>query len=200
MTTTASRELRKYPSFAFSFNVKMPDGSLHLIAVPTKTRRATKSVYLILTADHVRRAIALGGVGDTTKCTMAVCAFAHRNAFPHPVNGHIEWTLRRAYVAEKLDKHGLPATSVAYDHHESIVIAGKRTSIARLNDSAGGQKRLLAWLEANGPMTVTLRPPPAKQPPRNRVHTPRTTPRVASPRRGAARRYADGLQLGYVPA
>jgi len=189
MTTTASRTKRKYPSFSFSMHMKRPDGSIQPITVPTVTRPAKKAVTLTLTAEHVQKAIDLRGVGTTTECAMALCSFAHRDSFPHVVNGHIEWTLRRAYVVEKL-KGGLPATSVAYDHHESIVLDGKRTSIARLNDSYGGQRRLLAWLKANGPLDVTLRPPPAHQPPRNRVHVKRTGPVKPRGPNGAHGRYA----------
>jgi len=117
----------------------MPNGKIATIwahVIPAKS-----DVYLPLRADHVRKSIELGGVGNTQTCAMAVCAARESHCFPHPVEGTIDWFYSRAYVVSAVDKNGLPSKCYEYRHNDKV---------AQLNDTKGGQKRLLADLEANG--------------------------------------------------
>ena len=144
---------RRYPRHNFSFKLRLPDGETKILSIPTPVIRARKAVALELTAEHVRESMRLKGVGDNTKCTMAVCARAHKEAFPHPVDGFIEWNFRTAYVVSKTSPvTGMPVQCVVYEHNNNV---------AQLNDTKHGQQKLLADLEANGPRLISLRPPPA---------------------------------------
>lgn len=117
--------------------------------IMAKVRMATKPVTLVLEAHHVQKAIDLGGVGNTACCAMAVCATMHADKFPHFVEGHIDWSYSRAYVVSKLDKFNHPTECVCYEHTDEI---------AKLNDTLAGQRKLLAMIERDGPITVTLKP------------------------------------------
>lgn len=132
----------------FLFKITNGNGSSAVHTVMARVRMATKAVDLTVTAEHVRKAIELNGIGYTSKCTMAVCCYAHKDAFPHVVEGHVDWNYSRAYVVSKT-KNGLPAECVAYEHDSAI---------ARENDTAGGLKKLLARIERDGPIVVHLRP------------------------------------------
>jgi hypothetical protein len=131
-----------------AFYLKVDDKHIPLW---TKARYATKEVTLQLTADHVRKSMSLGGVGNTQTCSMAVCAKSQAYAFPHPVEGYVDWTYRRAYVVTKISKKtGMPTHCVVYSHDSKI---------AHLNDSQGGQEALLKMIEENGGVIeITLKP------------------------------------------
>jgi hypothetical protein len=133
----------------FSFHITGVDGKPQEIISWAKITRAKVPVELDLTADHVRRSIKLKGVGNTQTCSMAVCTIAQKDKFPHPVKGFIDWQYSRAYVVSKVGKDGLPIECVEYTHYDDI---------AKLNDTKGGQKKLLAQLEANGDRTIKLSP------------------------------------------
>lgn len=142
---------RKPPRHAFKFKVRSGDGEKsRIITAKADVRRATKKVELILTAADVRRSIMLKGVGNTQTCSMAVCAKRQASAFSHPVEGYIDWQYRTAFVVSKVSKEtGLPVACVAYSHKDSI---------AKLNDTKGGQEKLLAQLEAEGDRVIRLHP------------------------------------------
>ena len=80
---------------------------------------------------------------------MAICCYQQRDAFPHKIEGHVDWNYSRAFVVSKIDKLGLPSECVAYEHNSEI---------ARLNDTAEGLKMLLKRIANEGPITVHLRP------------------------------------------
>jgi hypothetical protein len=135
----------------------------------------------------------LDGVGDTAKCSMAICAADHAAAFPHPVEGHIDWTYTRAFIVSKLSpKTGLPSECYVYDHTDGI---------ARMNDTPGGQQRLLDALERDGERVIVLKPKRIRsrrgRSGRGRPITGRRDP--AHRLRGAKLRYAVAAR-GRLPA
>lgn len=161
------RKLRKPPRHVFRFKIQAGEGerSKTLAAKATVTR-ARKAVDLILTADDVRRSIKLKGVGNTQTCSMAVCAKRQAGAFPHPVEGYIDWQYRTAFVVSRVSKEtGLPVACVAYEHSDTI---------AKLNDTKGGQEKLLAQLEGDGERVIHLRPIRARKARPGRPHSGRT--------------------------
>ena len=133
----------------FLFSITRGDGNTAVKKVWAKVKMATKPVTLTVTEAHVRRAFAMGGVGNTSRCTMALCCYQQQDAFPHKIEGHVDWNYTRAFVVTKTDKLGLPSECVAYEHDSEI---------ARLNDTAGGLRVLLKRIVEDGPITVHLRP------------------------------------------
>lgn len=188
------KTMRKY-RHSFRFKVSTVDGETKIFKAPAAVRKAKAPVSLILTADDVRQSMKLKGVGNTQTCSMACCTKRLAKSFPHPVEGFIDWQYSRAYVVSRIDKEtGLPAECVIYYHSDNI---------AQLNDSRGGQKTLLADLEANGPREINLLPVPKWRPrepnrPRGRDDGSRLGKVRAIPARGAKLRYAVAL-LGGVP-
>lgn len=132
----------------FRFRIIGIDGKPQVIEAWAKVIRAKAGVKLDLAANHVSRSIKLKGVGNTQTCSMAVCSLSQKDRFPHPVMGFIDWQYTRAFVVSKVGKDGLPSECVEYTHNDDI---------AKLNDTKGGQKKLLAELEANGDRTIFLR-------------------------------------------
>jgi hypothetical protein len=142
---------RKSPRHAFKFTILNEDGSTQTLIAWAKVKPAKLPVDLELNPDDVRRSMRLKGVGNTQTCSMAVCAKRQADRFPHPVEGYIDWQYARAYVVTKLDKRTrLPSECVAYRHSDDI---------AKLNDTSGGQLKLLESLEKNGSRVISLRPP-----------------------------------------
>lgn len=143
--------MRNPPRHTFVFKIHAGEGEkTKILKAKAKVRRALKAVDLFLTAADVRRSIKLKGVGNTQTCSMAVCAKRQADAFPHPVEGYIDWQYRTAFVVSKVSKTtGLPVECFAYEHHDKI---------AKLNDSKGGQVKLLAQLEAEGDRVIRLLP------------------------------------------
>lgn len=133
----------------FRFKITGDDEKPRVITAWAKVVRGIKPVELVLRADDVRRSIQLGGIGNTQTCSMAVCAKRQADAFPHPVEGLIDWTYRVAYVVSKIGPSGLPVQCVAYSHDDNV---------AQLNDSKGGQRKLLRGLEEGGDRVIRLHP------------------------------------------
>jgi hypothetical protein len=157
---------------------------------------ATDKVTLRLTAADVRQSIGLNGVANTQTCSMAVCAKRQAGAFKHVVQGYIDWTYTRAYVVTKLDKNGMPRECVVYCH---------RDDVAKLNDTLGGQRRLLADLEKNGdrdicllPITETSSGPSGKSGKRTGEGRTPSTRVPALRKKGAALRFAFASLGGIV--
>jgi hypothetical protein len=141
---------RKPSRHTFRFKIEVEGEKPKIISAKAKVTRASKPVTLTLTAEDVKRSMTLKGVGNTQTCSMAVCAKRQASAFPHPVEGYIDWQYSSAYVVTKVSKeNGMPTACVAYRHSDEI---------AYLNDSKDGQKRLLANLIENGPRKIKLRP------------------------------------------
>lgn len=133
----------------FAFRIIGVDGRPQVIEAWARVTRARYPVMLDLTASHVRKSIKLKGVGNTQTCSMAVCSIDQRDRFPHPVMGFIDWQYSRAFVVTKIGRDGLPSECVEYTHSDEI---------AKLNDTKGGQKKLLAELEASGDRKIRLSP------------------------------------------
>jgi hypothetical protein len=133
----------------FLYRWEDASGKRRTIEAWAKVREATRAVTLVVKPEHVLKSIRRKGVGDTANCSMAICAVDNAEAFPHQVEGHIDWTYTRAFVVSRVDRNGLPSECVVYDHNDDI---------ARLNDSNNGQRKLLRQLEADGPREITLTP------------------------------------------
>lgn len=144
---------KSFRSHRHAFRFKLPDGQV--LTAWAKARNAKKPVTLTLSAEDVSRSIELKGIGNTQTCSMAVCAKRQENAFPHSVDGYIDWNYRTAFVVSRLDSNtGMPSECFVYEHNDSI---------AKLNDTKGGQEKLLADLRKNGNRQIRLLPPRAKR-------------------------------------
>ena len=141
---------RRWPRHPFRWVIPGLDGKEKMISVYTPVTLAKDEVELTLTADDVRKSIEEKGAGNAMTCAMAQCVHRNSTSFSHPVIGAIEWTTTGAFIVTKLSpRTGMPTRCIKYWH---------RDKVARLNDSPGGQKKLLKIIEANGPLTVTLLP------------------------------------------
>jgi hypothetical protein len=175
----------------FLYKLQLPDGGEKLMRHAAKVVHATEPVALQLDAGTVERSMKIDGAGNTAKCSGSVCIYEHRDLFPHPVIGWTDFTYSRAFIASKLDSHGLPSECVAYEHDNN--------AMARLNDGPDGHKKLLAKIRKYGPITLRLKP----YRPRSEVGRPgahRATTGVRSPLRriGANLRFAV-LVAGSLP-
>jgi hypothetical protein len=150
---------KKFRSHRHLFLFKIPDllrpGKTKVIKSWAKVINATSPVELKLKAEDVQRSMQMDGIGNTQTCSMAICANRQADSFKHPVEGYIDWQYSRAYVVTKLNKDGLPCECVCYGHWDDV---------ARVNDSKGGQKQLLADLVVNGDREIHLLPPQARPP------------------------------------
>lgn len=176
----------KSSTFRHIFRFKLDTGQVW--TVPVLVKKAVRTVVLTLLPEHVKESIRLKGVGNTQTCTMAICAKAHKASFPHPVDGYVDWTYRRAYVVTKTNKHGQPTHCVVYAH---------RDGLAPLNDTPGGQQKILARLLKHGKHEVTLypiKPQPKGRPPGVRK---REFVRRRSMGRGAKLRFARAIAGGF---
>jgi hypothetical protein len=191
-----SLEKRKYSFVRHPFYFKLigPDGKKRQMKVLARVIPAKTLVTLApgLEADHVRESIKLEGVGNTTTCSGAICMTRHAHAFPHPVEGYVDFQRARAFVVSKLDANGLPTECYAYEH--------RHADITKLNDDPnGGQKKLLAYVEAHGPIEIELLPYRKRSKPgrpgKGRKPSGR---RSRAPGKGARLRYAV-LEAGYTP-
>lgn len=187
------KKTRATPRHAFKFKVQADeDEKPHIQTVWAKVIKARKPVTLHLKAEDIRRSIKLKGIGNTQTCAMACCAKRSANSFPHPVEGYIDWQYRTAYVVSKLHKDtGMIAECVAYTHNDEI---------AKLNDTLGGQQRLLAQLEKYGDRVIRLRPCAIRKKPGHGPYQPQPTGKRSSRPAavGAKLRFAmsqlDGVQ------
>lgn len=141
----------KYAKVRHTFLYRWEDanGKMHVIRAKARVKHPSRAVVLTLRPEHVKKSIKREGVGDTANCTMAICASDHATSFPHAVEGHIDWTYTRAFVVSKVNRDGLPTECYVYDH---------RDDIARFQDTAGGQTRLLSFLEKMGERQIVLFP------------------------------------------
>lgn len=152
------------------FRFQIP-GQGQCITSWAKVRNAKKPVTLSLRAEDVERAILLKGVGNTQTCTMAVCAKRQSSAFPHAVEGYIDWLYRTAFVVSKVSKEtGLPTECFVYEHKDTI---------AQLNDTKGGQEKLLELLKKHGDRQIRMFPPTE-----NRDRSGETVPGAGKKNRG----------------
>jgi hypothetical protein len=181
---------QKVGRFRHPFRFKIAEGDDQFITAWAKVRIASRPVDIVLRPEHVKTSQKLGGVGNTQTCSMAVCALAHQRAFPHPVEGYIDWQYRRAYVVSRVSRTtGLPTECYVYDHQDKV---------AHLNDTKGGQQQLLKLVQQHGEVVIRLKPPQqaAKRPgrPRGRNTGERSQPRSLG--LGARRRFAMAFKGG----
>jgi hypothetical protein len=182
----------------FLCEVTNGSGEKRLVKIFARVRHAKKPVELTLDAGHVRESIKQGGVGDTGKCSMAICLYTHRDVFPHKVEGHVDWLYSRAFVVSRVDKYSLPTECYLYEHDSDI---------AYEQDLEGGQQRILAKLEETGPVIVRLRPPrdhssspDLRKRPGNHLSTGLRDPlRNPAKLKGVNLRYAISIALGAKP-
>lgn len=158
MTTKAKSKRSVFAPTRHAFLVQVRSGSGRVETRPkmAKVRPAKKPVTIILQAQHVERSITLHGAGDTGRCSMAICTYAHANNFPHPVEGHVDWQYSRAFVVSKTDSLGLPDECYVYEHSSSV--ARRQDAPPRKSDGKTGQQLLLEKIQKSGPILVTLRP------------------------------------------
>ena len=123
---------------------------VHKYPVYAKVKYSKKPVPLTLEAEHVKKSIKSHGVGSTSACAMAVCSHSHGNCYPHPFVGILDWQPARAFVGSKVNKKGEPTECYVYE------IDKPYRWISALNDTTGGQRKLLDMIEKNGPITITL--------------------------------------------
>lgn len=193
MTTTKRKSRSKFAKVRhpFLYKVFRADGTHKVKKAWAKVIHAKHAVDLVLTAEHVRKSIALKGVGDTSTCSVAVCTYNHADKFSHKIEGHVDWNYSRAFIVSKVDKFGLPCECVAYEHADEI---------AHLNDTPGGQQQLLRRIKRDGPITIRLKPIRIRseegRPGRNRKSTGKRDP--LKQLKGAKLRYAMA-QLGAQP-
>jgi len=176
----------------FLYRLENGDGTSKVRKAWATVEYTTKPVDLVLTAAHVRKAMNANGAGSTSACAMAICTYNHADAFSHSVEGHIDFNYSRALVVTKLDKQGLPCKCRVYEHNAR--------NIARLNDTPGGQQKLLDLILRDGPITVTLKPHRVRsevgRSGRTRVATGARDPLKGM--KGAKLRYAV-YKLGAIP-
>lgn len=176
----------------FLYRVETGSGKSTVHKAWAVVKYSSKPVEIVLTAAHVRKSMQKNGVGHTSKCSMAICTYDHAEAFSHRVEGHVDWQYSRAFVVSKLDKTGLPSECYVYEHNDK--------GVAKMNDSAGGQQKLLDRIAKDGPITVTLKP----HRPRSEVGRPGKDRKTTGTRdpiknlKGARLRYAT-RQLGALP-
>jgi hypothetical protein len=184
------KKVRKSPRHIFRFKIDGGSGRSRTVTAKAKVTRARKGVDLVLTADDVRQSIEMKGLGNTQTCSMAICAKRHASDFPHPVEGYIDWQYSTAYVVTKVNKDtALPSACVVYKHYDSI---------AKLNDSKGGQQELLKQLEADGDRLIRLHPVDRVRKQKPGRSAGRKDGSRSSRPVGAKLRYAHA-QLGGVP-
>lgn len=133
----------------FLFQVTAGDGSKRIIKSPAKVRLGRVHIDLTVTAEDVQAALKAGGAGNSSKCTVAHCCYRMRDAFPHKIEGHVDWQYSRCFVCIKTNKFGLPSECIVYEHDNGI---------ARMNDTRMGMFKLLEKIEKHGPITIHLRP------------------------------------------
>ena len=136
-------------SFLYHINNKAT-GKTKVMKAKARVVIPTKPVTITLTEDHVSRSIDLNGAGQTNLCPGALCALAHAKAFPHKVEGHVDFQYSRIFVVSKVDAVGLPDECYVYEHN-----AGE---LAKLFDSTSGEEELLALIVEKGPITISLTP------------------------------------------
>lgn len=152
MTTKkkARSRIRRYHPFEFT-RPAMPGIEEQTFKIKCRVVLARQAVNLTLEEEDIVNSIKADGVGNTQLCAMAMCARRQKHDFPHPYEGYIDWYYSTAYVVSKRSKEtGLPIECVKYEHHDGV---------ARLNDSAKGQRTLLAKVKKEGGIEIRLVPP-----------------------------------------
>lgn len=173
----------------FLYKVVNGEGKTRIYKSWAVVRMARSEVQLIVTLEDAREALRRHGVGSTSRCTMALCCYRLKDAFGHPVEGHVDWCPSRAFVVTKT-KGGLPIECIAYEHSSNIW---------RLNDTVGGLRELIAMLERTGPITINLRPYRVRSEVGRRAGSRKGTGARDPVRHGANRRF-DVAQIGARPA
>ncbi len=194
MTETTTKKPKSAVRHPFLYDLHYGVGKVKQRKAWAAVIPAKEAVTITLTEEHVKRSIAAHGVGSTSKCSVAVCTYDHEDAFPHNVEGHIDFQYSRAFVVSKVDAQGLPSKCVVYEHNARWV--------ANLNDTEGGQQELLEKIQQNGPITIVLKPKRVRSAPgrsgNGRPATGARDPLKKPKPRGAKLRYAVAY-LGALP-
>jgi hypothetical protein len=137
---------RKFPRHAFVFHVPQYRGHIKIWA---RTRLATQIVRLSINKDDVIAAIKARGAGNSQNCVAAMCMHRLAALFSHRVGSFCDFLPSRAYVSTS------PADE---EPKECVVYAHRDRRIWKWNDTPGGLRRLLAYIEQHGPQMLTLYP------------------------------------------
>jgi len=177
----------------FLYRLSFTDKSPPLIKkAMARVHYSTRPVTITLTAEHVRKSMKLGGAGRSDICAGAICTIAHAQSFPHPVVGGMDFHATRVFIPSKRNAFGLPSDCFVYEHNA--------TKVAELNDTRGGQAKLLEMIERDGPISIELKPHRVRsivgRPGKGRGKSGK---RAKSLGRGARLRWAR-MQLGGPPA
>lgn len=129
-----------------SFHYTLPNGKKQTLDADVYIGKENFAVNL--TSADMDRSEKLRGVGTTAACMMAVCSERHASLVPFPFL-LVEWTDSMAYFITEM-KLGRRAKCVAYRHEDKL---------APMFDSPKGRRELRKRLQAEGEITVYLRPP-----------------------------------------
>lgn len=187
-------KIRKPSRHTFRFRIETKGEKDKEIRHKAKVIRAKKGVKITLTAEDVERSLRLNGVGNCQTCAMAVATKRQADELPHSFAGMLDWTYTKAHIVSKLNRAtGLPAECYAYQHSDDV---------ARLFDTKAGQKKLLAKLREDGPMTIALKPIKYREReegrPKGRNDGSRSSRPTIMSLKGAHRRFAVAQLGGFV--
>ena len=178
----------------FRFKITNDEGKVHILRSPAKVRVPQKEVVLTLLPEHVQKAMRLHGAGSTANCAGAICTKNHAKAFPHVVDGYVDFQYSKIFVSSDTDPDsGFPRDCYVYSHDGA--------DIAKLNDMGiKGQKKLLADLRKNGPREIILRPVRVRPSQKGVRKLSGRKTGERGPREGHALRYAVAKASGaFVP-
>lgn len=164
--------------------------------------KGTRSIFL--TAEHVKNAIAQGGVKNMSLCSGTQCASSKetkevlRGVLPNSVLARSEFgmyadfQMARLFVVGKIDKLGLPSVSYGFAHNDP--------DVPRINDlGKEGQEILYRDLLKNGPREIQLSQVPLGNKGDRNPSTGKKEPSGGgNGSKGAKRRFAN-VSLGLVP-
>jgi hypothetical protein len=187
----------------FLYDIFMPNGERRQKERMARVIKATTIVDIVLDKPHVLESMRLNGVGNTQTCSAAICTYAHAASFTeHEVVGITDFTPTRAFIGSKMF-NDVPAPSLcyAYEHNDSGQHADGTITrhITRLNDSVGGQVKLLALIRAHGPLTIRFWPYRQRSKEKRSGRDRRGTGVRSFQRRGARLRYFKAASAGALP-
>lgn len=115
-----------------------------------KVRMATEIIRIKVTAEDAKKALRSGGIGCTSKCTVANAVKRQKHLFRHAYAGWVDWFYSRCFIATKCGPDGFPLECVAYEHDNQL---------ARDQDSSEAKLiKLIERLERDGPIELEMKP------------------------------------------
>lgn len=121
------------------------------IAVRAKVRPGKGRFTVMLTEEHVQRAIKLNGHGDAANCAGTVCVKSHGDVIPHKFTGYCDFWKKAAFLSSRNNSHNLPSDCVAWRHN--------RPEIPELFDNKNGLVKLLKKIRIDGPIEIEFTTP-----------------------------------------